>query len=134
MNAEKAERFFKTDNESRTACKYAKFKFPPNLEKNQRMVNLVRALLRHSPIKRAGYKEVMAWLDGAVLEVDNPTEKDKKAQYMYQFDSKDCHSEEELARAMALSWKKGIEEVTRGRLGENYKNKLGMDYKNSRTG
>ena len=131
MNAEKAERFFKTDNESRTACKYAKFKFPPNLEKNQRMVNLVRALLRHSPIKRAGYKEVMAWLDGAVLEVDNPTEKDKKAQYMYQFDSKDCHSEEELARAMALSWKKGIEEVTRGRLGENYKNKLGMDYKNS---
>ena len=131
MNAEKAERFFKSDNEACTACKYAKFKFPPNLEKNQRMVNLVRALLRHNPIERAGYKEVMAWFGGAVLEVDSPTEKDKKSQYMYQFDSKDCHSEEELARAMALSWKKGIEEVTRGRLGENYKNKLGMDYKNS---
>ena len=113
------------------ACRCAKFKFPPNLEKNQRMVNLVRALFRYNYLERAGYNEVMAWLDGAVLEVDNPTEKDKKAQYMYQFDSKDCHSEEELARAMALSWKKGIEEVTRGRLGENYKNKLGMDYKNS---
>lgn len=131
MNSGKAESFFKTDEEVRIACKYAKFKFPPNLEKNERMVNLIRALLRYNSVERAGYREVMDWLDGAVLEVDNPTEKDKKAQYMYQFDAKDCHSEEELARAMALSWKKGIEEVTRGRLGENYKNKLGMEYKSS---
>ncbi len=129
MYEETAKRMFSSGTSD--ACRCAKFKFPPNLEKNQRMVNLVRALFRYNYLERAGYNEVMAWLDGAVLEVDNPTEKDKKAQYMYQFDSKDCHSEEELARAMALSWKKGIEEVTRGRLGENYKNKLGMDYKNS---
>ena len=126
-----AKRMFISNKETSISCRYAKFKFPPNLEKNQRMVNLVRALLRFNFVERAGYKEVMAWLDGAVLEVDSPTEKDKKSQYMYQFDSKDCYSEQELARAMALSWKKGIEEVIRGRLGENYKNKLGMDYKSS---
>lgn len=126
-----AKRMFMSNKETSNSCRYAKFKFPPNLEKNQRMVNLVRALLRFNFVERAGYKEVMAWLDGAVLDVDSPTGKDKKAQYMYQFDSKDCHSEEELARAMALSWKKGIEEVTRGRLGETYKNRLGMEYKNS---
>ena len=131
LNAGKSERFFKTDNESITACKYAKFKFPPNLEKNERMVNLIRALLRHNPVDRAGYKEVMDWLDGAVLEVDRPTEKDKKAQYMYPFDSKICNSEKELARAMALNWQRGIEEVTRGRLEETYKNKLDIEYKST---
>ncbi len=126
-----AKRMFMSNRETSNSCQYAKFKFPPNLEKNQRMVNLVKALLRCNSVERAGYKEVMAWLDGAVLEVDRPTEKDKKARYMYQFDSKDCNSEEELARAMALNWKRAIEEVTRGRLGENYKTKLGMEYKSS---
>ncbi len=131
MYAGKAERMFKSDNEAIGTSNNAMFKFPPNLEKNHRMVNLIKSLLRYKAIDRAGYKEVMAWFDGAVLEVDSPTEKDKKAGYMYQFDSKNYYSEQELARAMALSWKKGIEEVTRGRLGENYKNKLGMDYKSS---
>ena len=129
MYAGKAERMFKSDDEAIGTSNNAMFKFPPNLEKNDRMVNLIKALLRYNAIQRAGYKEIMAWLDGAVLEVDRPM--DKRAPYLYQFDSKDCHSEKELARAMALSWKKGIEEVTRGRLGEIYKTKLGMEYKHS---
>ncbi len=126
--AGKAERFCKDNKSLRDNCRRSQFKFPPKLEKNERMVNLVKALLCYNPIKRAGYKEVSEWLKGAVLEIEYSQGKE---QYMYQFDSKDCHSEEELARTMALNWKRGVEEVTRGRLGGNYKTKLGMEYKGS---
>lgn len=118
---------FRDDKEASIASQKNEFPFPDELRVNERMLNLVHALLLYEPQNRAGYNDVMAWMAGEVLYIDQ-TSYAKENQFEYTFNGTKYDSPNLLARGLAENWGRALKEVNRGELLNRFRS-MNDDYK-----